>query len=585
MRLVLSVIIAAMTLSTSTFAKSSQQYDGSLITYQQFMRLSTDKRMTYLQDLRDLLVMLEKSSTRYDVASYNGEGGLNQLKEQIASFIKMAEFLPSASAEPALPIGERPRLRANVPVWNSTARTGMCLVPEHVFDPELGTCVRTHGGTTGVEALVNWTETCPSGYITASNRGLPTHRCIPDESYAALSNDRRKEIAFGQRLNPNIWDGENAEFFRRYAHGANLYDNDGQRASPAPGNGTAVTQGTRPGDRPVGGAVQPPQSVAITPAPGDVSSSAPTPARPEPPPASAANSCRFQELSCQDLSASERTSLIARFRSDRNANVCIASGYFTRKNQRPQAGKGSCEIIKEMRQNAAGGVKKCEKDAAGKEQGICNPTVFCVGLKINQKVRDQMKRDAHANNVRLAIARREQELRRKLNAAETQQITAAVPQITDEKLNNALKTIEGSDQKLQNLSYCAPVSQDMTQACAAKLQDHIEKRTGVSGYVGEGYDYVKCDPSKLKGFALQNEWDKLREDTVNQYKSQCQQNANANFRALFCKECNEIGRHIFAMNQRAVGTGCADSVPGPATRPSGETGAIPERGTVSDETP
>ncbi len=576
MRLALSLIVTLMTIATTVEAKSKgREFDGRLITYQQFMLLTQPKRIQYLKDLRKILVLMEKTQSRYEVAS--NDGSMYQLKEQIASFLKMAEFLPAASAEegpqpvtPPLPLGQR----ANVPVFSPGTGAWECLAPGHQFDPQLGTCVLTNTGTTGRERLVDHTDPCPSSHIVIPNAGMPTRRCVPLESFQALSRARRKAIASGSpegRLPSNYFEGENAEFGRQFTHGGGVYDDNGIKTQGTkPGDGTAVTQGppAPPADPPVIPPAGPPAAT-----PGDVSgpaAAAPVaPAAPAAPVAPAPSTCKFEALSCQELNPRQRQSLIDRFRKDRNANMCVAGGYFTSKNQRPQRGKGSCELVTEFKSSATAAPKKCgkEKDASGvmRDTAMCNPAVFCVGLKINAQARNKMKADMTAANGprrQAALAEKQKQLGRALTPAEIDEVTGGL-------VDAQLKSVEGSTENIQTLTYCAPKSQTMTKSCDSILKDHLEGRRGVPGYTGPGFEYTQCDPSKIKGFALQNEWDDLAKKTLDQYKAICKgATTNANFRALFCEECNVIGERIFAANQRAVGTGCSDASPAPAARPA-----------------
>ncbi len=586
MRLALCLVISMMTWATSVQAQSKpapNRFDGRLITYQQFMRLNSDARRAYLTELQDILVLLEQNQTRFQVASY--ESSSWKLKEQIASFLKMAELLPSAAAETVGPVNVGQR-RPAIPRWNSTEGKWICdPAPPYAFDPTLGTCIIQYERRG--QMLSEWTGDCPGGQVAVKNRDVPTVRCVPQESWKALSKSRQKEIRTGVRFEPDFFDGEDSDFGRKYTHGGGVYENDGSAVAGAPGagigSGTGPTAGTTP-DKPEGGQVQGPQSSAADVAPPIV----------QPP------VCRLEKLTCESLGEAQKKQLIAAFRKDTGADTCVAGGFFTKKSNSPARGKGSCELVKTMKvgpadaANPGGVMNSCAKDeATKKETAMCNPAVFCIGLKATDKVRKQMldgingdRKKAMDAAIAAAAAKKPMDKKTKkrvpLTAAEKTAIENQYVSLTDQQISSIYKTVDGTDDKILTMTFCAPISQELTKSCDTVLQDHLDKKRGAPGYVGEGYEYVQCDPSKIKGFPLQDEWNKLAQDTYEAYKSQCgNSGSNSKFRALFCEECNMVGERIFKANQKAVGTGCTDVASG-AAQPAqpGAGSAIREGGSV-----
>lgn len=556
MRLAISLLITLMTVATTVEAKTQRatkapaatvnRFDGRLISYQQFVMLTPDKRRAYLKDLQKLLVMLESSQTKYEIASLDSTYW--DMKKQIASFIQMAELLPVAEADTIGPIEQGPALpngpRANVPVWNTVARKWVCYVPGFVFDTNVGTCVKTYESPNG-GPQVDYVGDCPSGTRAARNPGVRSHRCVPEEAFAALSPRRQKEVEKGVRYPDDFFDKEDSDFGKDYVSGSGTHDIFGVPASTGPAEGSGITAGPRPSPAPAPAAPAAPAEPA-----------APAPAAPAPAPAPQLT-CKLPELSCEKLSESQKTSLVGRFRNDRKSNACVAGGYFS-SYKTAQKKAGTCKLEKSFRltnpsaNNKSGIVQTCGKDKeSGKETAMCNPAVFCLGLKITDKVKQQMAAEQS----------------KRLNR-----------EVKPEELDKLFKTVDGTDDKIQTITYCAPVSQKLTQSCADILEEHKAGKRGVAGYKGDGYEYVQCDPTKIKGFPLQDEWNKLAENTLNMYKSQCgADQSKAQFQALFCDECKIIGQHIFAMNQKAVGVGCTETAPTPgAAAPPADSNAIRE---------
>ncbi len=585
MRLAFCLVIALMTWATSAQAKSkaaTNRFDGRLITYQQFMRLSSDARRAYLTELQDILVTLEQNQTRYQIASHDPTAW--KLKEQIAAFLKMAEFLPSAAAETVGPVNAGQR-RLAIPRWNSTDGKWTCdPAPPYSFDPTLGTCIIQYERRG--EMLSDWTSGCPANTQEVRNRDVPTARCIPIESWKALSRSRQKEIRTGVRFSPDFFDGEDSDFGRKYTHGGGVYENDGSAVAGGPGLAdTDATAGPKPGESPKGGEPQAPQS-----SPGDVSGPVvqqPQPQAPiaEPPPAPV---CRFEKLQCEAMDSAKKKQAIEAFRRDTGADTCVAGGFFTKKSNTPARGKGSCELMKAMKvgpandANPNGVMNTCSKDPeTGKEAAMCNPTVFCLGLKATPNVRKKMldqingdRRKAMETDLATAAARKPVNKRTgkrpPLTEAEKKKIQDRYALVTDQQLDGLYKTVEGTDDKVLTMTFCAPISQELTKTCDTRLQEHLDGKRGPPGFIGQGFEYVQCDPAKIKGFPLQDEWNKLAEDTYKLYKKQCGAESNASFRGLFCEECNLLGERIFKANQKAVGTGCTDT--GSGTPQQGQPG-------------
>lgn len=606
MRLALSLVITLMTWVGPALAKSKtapNRYDGRLITYQQFMRLSSDARKAYLRELQDILVLLEKNQIRYEVAS--NDDSVWRLKEQIAAFLKMAELLPSAAAETIGPVNAGSR-RPVIPRWNSLEGKWLCdPAPPYAFDPTLGTCIFQYERRGSM--LSDWTGACPSGMETVKNRDVPTVRCVPKESWNALSRSRKKEITTGVRFSPDFFDGEDSDFGRKYTHGGGIYENDGSTVAGRPSDNSGPSAPTA-GAQPDPAAPAAPPAVPEEPTAPQTAEPATPPAAAEPaappaaePPAAAppAPTCRLEKLTCESLDSRARQNLINRFRKDRAANTCVAGGFFTKKTQRPAKGKGSCELKKEIKIGPAtdkfprGRFSTCGKDPeTKKDSAACNPAVFCVGLKATDSVQKKMLDKLNAPGIKavedaIAKAKRQATRQNPFTPEQEKAIRDQVPLIKADQMASAYRMIEGTDDKLLMMTICAPVSQDMTKTCDQRLEQYLNGQRAPDGYPdfrGEGFEYVQCDPTKMKGFPLQDEWNKMAEDTYAAYKQQCgSADSNNNFRSLFCEECNVVAERIYKANQKAIGTGCTDVV-GPGQPPApGNSGAIREGGGLYDE--
>ena len=515
MRLLITLFMT-MSFSFAAQAKPAAKFEGRILSYQSLMKLTSKKRMQYMHDLAELLAVMEKAQTRFEVADNTA---IEDLKEQIAFLMKEMALMPEASAANevvAAPAGQPYSL---VPRWSGSGWT--CVGANTAFDPTLGTCaLQRRSGLRQTPTFWHSPGTGPKGCppnltmaVRQGRNGSP--KCIPMEAWEALSADQQFRLKKGNWFPSDFFEGETADSTQHITQGRGEHRPDGSLIRPT----------GRPGapDEPVvGGPPVPAPIVAVEPA------------RPTAP----VVQCVKPTFNCSSLEDGAKNDLIGKFRRNKASNVCVAGGYFsTYKSDRKQV--GTCNLQREFK-FASGGSKKCD----GPNQAMCNPTVFCLGLKVDDKVRNLMKTDPTVK-------------------------------LTDAIIAKHAVDVEGSPDKLMQVFLCAKVGQDLTDQCNQELDKHIKGEKAVPG-MGKGESYVACDAAKVKGVAIQNEWDILRKGVQESYKNWCTNN-QAEFTALFCKECQIIAERIMAMNDAATGQPCA-AAPAPAT-------AIPPAGGAPETVP
>ncbi len=512
MRLLITLFMT-LSVSFAVQAKPAAKFNGQLLSYQTLVQLPAKKRMQYLRDLGELLAVMEKAQSRYEVAD---NSSIQTIKEQIAFMMQMMAILPEAQAENA-PVGTGSATTVpRTPRWSGEGWT--CVGQNVAFDPTLGTCAVQQ--TTGFRRTPTFwfaQNTCPDNTTAVGAKG-GSRKCIPNESFFALSRERRRDVVKGVRYPSDYFQGETAESTRDVTLGGNTHNTDG-----------SVVQGTgRPGTPDpaiavAGGTVIPAQSVAVEPAPN--------PARPA--------ACVKPTFACNNLEDAAKNDLVSKFRSNRSSNVCIAGGFFS-EYKTPEKKIGSCNVKREFKFTSKR-AKACDKP----NEAMCNPAVFCVGMKVDDKVRALVKGDKDPA------------------------IKAKLPEAA---LATAI-TVEGEADKILQIFVCAKVGQDLTEQCNVGLKAHV---AGQKQILGKGESYVACDPTKMKGMPIQDEWDELRKNVEKQYRQWCS-NTQAEFTALFCKECQIIADRIMAMNDAATGEPCAAPAGARSATPgSGSPETIPE---------
>jgi len=512
--------------------KKPAQFEGQLLTYGQLMKLSSTKRMKYIQDVRELLIYMEKAQGKYEISS-NSE--MRDLKEYVAGMLKMMAVFPEAAAAEA----DAPEVTSMTPRWVAgqgwtcvgTLREGIDIA----FDPSLGTCAyRQRVGMRSSKSFWfspgrNGESACPTEDATAVFTDLRgSRKCIPNEAWSALSPARRRDLSSGERLNGSVFNTprgkESPDHTMDIVLGGGTHKPDGTLVNPPAGR--------PPGEIPPAGE----GPIAGT----NISGGAP----PTPAPA-----CVKPTFDCENLDAAAKEAKIREFRAD-NDNVCIAGGFFTTYRQGKKR-VGNCDWKKEFRFPGAANAIPC----AGKNEAMCNPAVFCLGLKVDDKLLDLARTD--------------------------QAVTKSVS--PDGNVENALRILNGvkvktGDDKMVQSFLCAKVGQDLTEQCDKAMKAHIDGQ--VSGFTDKkprGEKYIACDPTKMSGLKKQAEWDAFAADVRAKYRQWCA-NTQQKFTALFCTECKIIADRIMAMNNAATGEPCvaapAAAVPGAPTEGAPE--AIPE---------
>lgn len=496
----LVTLALTMAFSFSAQARKAPKFEGQLLTYGQMMSLSSAKRMKYLKDVTEILSMMEMTQRRNELADASG---LQELKEKVALMMNMMAVFPQAeAAEPAAPAPAADL----VPRWG--AKGWECTGDNVVFDPTLGTCAlqRTSGGLFKSKTLWFSPDTCPEGTIALSISARASRKCVPETSWSALSPERRFALLRGERYSGSIFrsDDDGPEKTKHVVLGGGTHNTDGTPVNPDPA-ASATTNGR---DKPTGPAAAAPDQ----PAPGQ---------------------CQAPELACSSLKPDERTKLIGEFRNDGASNYCIAGGYASQYDS-PKKRVGKCKIPTELKLGP--GSFKCGDP---KKEGMCNPTLFCLGLKADDKL-DQVR----AKN-------------------------AAIKKMLPDGYAEKFTALDGSTDKIKNIYYCVKRGQDMTEQCSQRMQEFIDGKNGVlqkGKNIGE--TYVACDPAKLKvSTALQDDWNSLREKTMGLYKGWCN-NEKKQFTALFCTECKVFTERLMAVNSAAIGSACPQpqaSAPGPGS--------------------
>lgn len=574
----LMVLMTALLMAFAAEARPKKtEFRGQLLTYGQLMRLSSAKRVQYLREVADLLVIMERSQQPFDVAE---NSRLQDMKEQLASLMRMVAVLPEAEAA-----NPRPEL---VPRWDGRAREWVCRGQNVAFDPALGTCAQFKGGTILTDKdksfllKVGSCDAQTQVAITVEKGNRKYDKCIPNSAWEALSRERQSDLRAGTFYPPGRFKGETADSSKALTLGAGQHNIDGTRKDQAPAGPAAPVATTPPVAtalpantevKPLGPNVvvtdMPPDAVFPAPStpapsanrPGEVAATntpdqpaVVQPIKPEEPPAAAEpappaapTECVKKNFNCPAMSQAERDKLIRKFRVNANAKTCVAGGFFTSTKSARSTSKPVCEVVREYK-FTNGKSKKCGKP----NEALCNPTVFCLGLKVDDKLKDLVKNDAD------------------------------VKKVMSEKTLKSAATDSSSGTQLLQLTLCAPSGQDLTANCNKVVENHVAGATSMFGGKSRGESYVACDSARVTGLALQDDWTKLRGEVEKFYQQTCDKGGEEDFNKLFCAECQIVADRIMAMNQKATGEKCPYGG-SPAATPAGEpeTGdgkAIREKG-------
>jgi hypothetical protein len=453
----------------------------------------------------------------------------------------MMAVLPKAEA------AEAPA-SANVPRWEDGK--GWACIPPLVFERAFGTCVRnSYKRWPWNSPSTFFPKDCPEANDIAITRG-GSKKCIPNEAWNAMAPKYRIDLYHGANYQ-DMFDPIRGQLATQdIVLGGGTHRPDGTPIQP---NGEPVTpaepqpaQAGQPGTQ-----EQPAQPGAQQPGeqpPGQnnppATNNAP-PATNNPPQIS---ECKKPELACGALGPAERKELIAAFRRDKKSDVCIMGGFFS-KYKGGRKTPGNCDEKLAQKQMTDRGAHACKANKVP-----CNPAVFCVGLKVDDKV---------------------------------QNFVNSIPdEVEKKKMQDHLAgaaTVEGSNDKILRVNMCEDLGQDLSKRCNGQLKEFVEgKRTQFMGANGKsfafGESYVACNSAKVSGSA-QDQWRTLRDDIEKQYKTWCE--GDKKFSALFCTECAIIAERIIAANTAAIGSGCVDGVgirPGsttPANQPQQQAPAQP----------
>lgn len=507
MRFILWSIFAMMI--PSAFAASNGS--SLILSWERFSALKPAQRMAYLNELREIVVMMDKAEAKYELASNDS---IEQLKEFVASIELMDSIVPTVEAE-----------ESTGPYWSDEefqkSRVGWyCTDPATVFDQRAGTCVYARPWFNENLTTYSQAEECPSGATAVRGYGLNTDKfiCIPSGSWKVLTPERQAALKNGRFLDSGALEGKDRTaslYVLREQESKNTFN-----YKPAEGNQTgaadvADSSAKKPAD------VTPADSQGADKTPGagdnkgkspDTKQGATTPAdrqedkpRPEVPAASPSASCEAPQWKCsaQKLSNQEKEKLIKDFRSNPapGSNICIYGGFFSRY-QTSQKKKGTCLPVDRFPEEAA-------KAKCAKQNGIvCNPLLFCSG-----------------------VAQKSGEVSPKI--------------------------------------FCVPKSADATKRCEAKFSERVG---GSSSGRKAGNRFAACDPAKvnLPKPYLKEQWTQMTDGVVQKFKAWCM--GDKGFEALFCNECNTIAQRLHKMNIDVRSEECVGSASKspPASAPATE---------------
>ncbi|MGE4130844.1 MAG: hypothetical protein AB7F86_04360 [Bdellovibrionales bacterium] len=515
MRKTLVFCLMIATLSWGAQAKNAQSYmnptsfRGEILSWQSFSKLPAKKQMQYLKDLRDLLSVMEKNQKSLGLVAAN-DPALQQLREQIAMFMNAISLLPQANAEDATDAidendpGVQPPAPAKpdgmVPVWNEAKKRWECNYKDVAFDSTLGTCAYTRSVRSGFfgrkQTFDFGTGECPDG-STAFYLGSSSRRCVPGDSFDALSSDRRKSLAQGHRLHPNFFDGATSpEATKELVLGGGTHNTDGTRVKPADGSDP-------------------------TPGPGNGASVDPRGA-----------ACVQPKFTCPSMSESARVKKIR----DSKLDHCISGGFFVDRKkvrggatcEKPKASLKYIDNGKEVRLDLSRETDPClAQSPKGKPERLCNPVLFCLGAVINE---DTAKKN-------------------KLNWADLKQDLTVKAAFSNDSIQPILLCAR------YDQNFTASCNTKFEQYTADDYRIGQGPLSKMGNLDVTGSRIAACNPRDNDLTPMMDEWNSIRDGLAKTFKSMCMEKKE--FQGLFCKECQVMGDRIYAMNKNATGdSGC-----------------------------
>lgn len=527
----LALVLASFFVVSAAFANN--EFRGELLTWREFSMLPKAKRLNYLAQLSELLIIMEKKQQEMEVASYADSNSLQELKEYIAVLKRELSLLPEAEAQT-----RRQEKTAACDQFGST----------YVYDYQAGVCVDTRRGGLNKASCVGSAILIRSGSSSI---------CVPREEWSSLKREQQTNLA----RKGNV-DG-------RVVQVSNPSSSSG-RVEPAPGVRPASDtlkvgqKELRPGDiseaefdkqkptiqGPLNGKVIGPGIVSNDPEEkkeesrldkfaGSGEQVKGSEGRLAPPPVTptiinpdaikgfeitcdSPSTDGLKKRECKKLSNKQRADLLRRWNSD--DNLCIFGGHFS-EYKKGRKKVGNCKPIEKF----SLGSKSATCKQAGADGSVpCNPMLFCLGY-----VDEKGKVGQH---------------------------------------DAALKKGSGT---FHHRFLCADkVNQDITKQCKQKYDEYLSgKRKWTATEKVEGKEFKqefkvqKCDPADVNfpnDKDAANQWNELREKTESRYQKMCLNDSE--FQALFCQECKDMTELVLKMNMEARGTACPT---GTASSPAG----------------
>lgn len=361
MRVLVSSLLTALFCS-SAFATPPKPAHPQLLRYGELMRLSKEKRIAYLGEIRKLLVMLERPQAKYEVASTSVE----DLKEQMAYLIRMADVLPQAAADVAVAAGDI------LPTWNPSRYGGAggfeCLPRDKAsWVPELGACALKSNGTYEHHSLFGDTS-CPEGsqelYL---NNWVRDHKyCISQASWQQLGPANQERLNNRRLFSSSTFSGKSEAEARRIINAPVTASTPGNTSVESTNPAQAVIDASPRRVNPLQNAVDTASGRAARAAAGK-QCDAPMPE------------------ACPVLSPAEEQAVIDRFKNSSAGSECIRGGFFGHYEGNKYR-KGKCERDSAKYSNLVQGMKCKDK---GTE--LCNPVVFCYGFDDKQGDKQEFK--------------------------------------------------------------------------------------------------------------------------------------------------------------------------------------------------
>ncbi|MGZ3723114.1 MAG: hypothetical protein ACXVA9_09300 [Bdellovibrionales bacterium] len=509
MRFLLMVLLSLSALSSSAFA----EFRGTLLSYDQLISLTPQKRIKYIAEYRKLLIMMEKQEIKYKIGSYKSPA--EEYSEKVANVMRIFEIVPQAEAEDA---GEgvvaAPKLQTNpiVPVWDAKTGSGNCSSynsgqTRYKFDEEVGTCVlMTQPGfinsLTGNQSGFS-KGTCPKGTVEVpSPRGSMNVACVPQSSFNALDSERQAAV-------------KNGEFYPKGTYGK-FATEDSFRANSLRGLPSPKADAEK--------------TAAAVPA-ADAAPQSPANAKVDEPKGGVDPLCqKSPDLNCTAIT-DKKDKAVEAFRTNKSeeSNSCIIGGFFSKyKVATPRKPEGKCEPIRQFPPPPSPAAQTC------KEAGttMCNPMLFCVD---GRKADLTGKIEPHYKCVALKD--------RKSGTDVTQ------------RCDNWQKEAE-KDPKFKPCDFKQSVAfQDVW------IPTPEEKAKANGGPV-----VVDANPNRPPDFNYEKAWNEQKALLQKEFKRRCSDKTfegasepgfEGGFQGLFCNECKIMAAHLYKMNKDTVGYGCA----------------------------